>query len=107
RVTDAGLPHKHLGAPTRMPGQVLGRPETNVNPTGARDDSYRLERVGGFDSAAGAPGASRFTQTRQHRGDVLRLSRQGRVQRGDFIIRGPAMDRDEFDTTGLVGRLNR
>ena len=100
------LPDEDLGAPARMPRQVLRRPQRDVNSAGAGDDSHRLERVGGLDRAARAPGAARFAQPGQHRRDVLRLTGQRRVERGDLVIGRPTMDRDQLDAAGLLGRLH-
>ena len=83
-VADDGFADEHFGAPARMPRQVLGGPQPYVDSAGTGDDPDRLERIGGFGAPALAPGAARLPQPGQHRGDVLGLPRQRRVEQRDL-----------------------
>ncbi len=105
-VPDHGLADEHFGAAAGMPWQILSGPQLHVDATGAGDDSHRLECVGGVGSPPIAPRTARLPQPGQHDGDVLRLLRQRRVERGDLVIGGPTVHRDHRDALGLLGRLH-
>ena len=105
-VTDGGFPDEYLGAPARMPRQVLRRAENHVKSAGARDDSDRLEGICCFHPPARAPGTARFTQAGQDRGDLLGLPGQGLVEHSDLNVRRPAVDGNEPNAAGLLGGLD-
>ena len=105
-VTDRRLSDEHLGAPPRMPRQVLCRPQCDVKSAGAGDDSHRFKRIAGFDSTTRAPRDARFAQPRQYRRDVLWLTGQRGVECGDLVSGRPTIDGDQVDRTSPLGGLD-
>ena len=63
-VPDDGAVEDDLGAPTRMPRQVLRGAELELDVAGPADDAHRLERIRRVDRRARAPRARRARAAR-------------------------------------------
>ena len=105
-VPDHRVADEHLCAAAGVPWQILRRPQRHVDSTGASDDSDRFESICCVGTSPVTPRAARLPQAAQHRGDMLWLFWQRRIEYGDLVVGGAATHRDHRDTRGLFGWLH-
>ena len=105
-VADHPTVEHHLGTPARMPWQVLGRTQVDVDTGGTGDHTHGFEGIGCFDRPTRSPGSAGFTQPGQHHADMHGLGWQGLVKLGDLGIGRPAIGGDQPDGAGVRGGLH-